>query len=111
LVLVGGVSPAHPQAVAAAAGATDVLEAARQVRTLLEALEGVPLAIGTTARAYCRPDLRAIPVREAASRAPAGAAWVFGTEKHGLTREQLQTCHLVARIPSAGPSLNPTSRS
>ncbi len=106
LVLVGGVATTHPQALAAAAGAGDVLSAARQVKTLAEALEGAALAIATTARPYDRPDLRALPVRVAAGRAPADAAWVFGTEKHGLTLLELQQCHLVASILSAGPSLN-----
>lgn len=109
LVLVGGVSPSHPQARAAAAGAWEVLDAARQVTTLSEALEGVGLAIGTTARHYERPDLRVVTVREAAGLAAAvgcEVAWVLGTEKHGLAVRELQLCHQVARIPAPGPSLN-----
>lgn len=109
LVLVGGVSPLHPQALAAAAGADAVLEAARQVAGLTEALEGVGLAIGTTARKYERPDLQVVPVRQAAALAKSSgddAAWVFGTEKHGLPAADLQQCHQIARIPAPGPSLN-----
>ncbi|MBM3271461.1 MAG: hypothetical protein FJZ01_27810 [Candidatus Sericytochromatia bacterium] len=107
LVLVGGVSRLHPLALAAAAGAEPILAAARQVGTLAEALAGAELAVATTARGYDRPDLRVVPVR-AAARLAAGreTAWVFGTEKHGLTVAELRACHQVARIPAPGPSLN-----
>jgi TrmH family RNA methyltransferase len=108
LVLVGGVSPTHPHALAAAAGGEPILQAARQVATLRVALAGSDLAIGTTAREYARPDLRVIPVREAAALTSGfgRVAWVFGTEKHGLTAADLQRCHQAARIPASGPSLN-----
>ena len=42
----------------------------------------------------------------ARSSSAGSAAWVFGTEKHGLTVEDLRLCHQIARIPAPGPSLN-----
>lgn len=108
LVLVGGVDPRHPQAIAAAAGADSILEAARSVESLDQALEGIACAVGTTARIYDRPDLRILPVRQAAGLAVRNApmAWVMGTERSGLTKQALIRCQILARIPSVGPSLN-----
>lgn len=100
----GGVAPRHPLAVRVAAGAEEILENAIQVESLEEALSGVILAIGTTARAVDSVDLRPQDPRTLATLArdlaQAGAiALIFGTEKHGLSREQLRRCHQVAHIP------------
>jgi TrmH family RNA methyltransferase len=100
----GGISPTHPTAVRLAAGADDILHAARPVETLDEALEGVVFAVGTTARPYDALDLRTREPREVATLArdyaEAGTvALVFGTERHGLLRETLKRFHQIARIP------------
>lgn len=104
LVLVGGVSPTHPQALAVSAGHEDVLTAARQVETLEAALEGAVLIVGTTARPQATIDRRAVLPDEAASlardHAAAGpVALVFGTEKTGMTNTELRVCHQLATIP------------
>ena len=104
LVLVGGVDPMHPMAVAAGPGAEEVLQSARTVRDLAAALAGF-VAIGTTARAYDRPDRQTTDLREVLTRAvwSGDVAWVFGPERSGLARTHLASCQLLARIPT-GPS-------
>ncbi len=108
----GGVDPRHPLAVRVAAGAEDILSNALQVDTLEEALDGVVFAVGTTARAVGSIDMQPQEPRTLATlardMAQAGPiALVFGTEKHGLSREQLRRCHQVAHIPGEeGTCLN-----
>ncbi|MEO8485935.1 MAG: TrmJ/YjtD family RNA methyltransferase [Betaproteobacteria bacterium] len=110
------VSPARfpdPEATALAAGATTVLDGARVVATLDQALDGVACAIGYTARPRgFAGDVRA--AREAAGLAIASAraghevALVFGTEMSGLSNEELARCTTAATIATnpAFASLN-----
>jgi tRNA/rRNA methyltransferase len=95
--------PDHVEAVALAAGAAPVLERARCVATLDDALEGAALTIGLSAR---RREFvgRALGVRQAAIEAIASAehgdvAIVFGTEMSGLTNDELARCAIAATIP------------
>jgi len=102
LVLVAPRSFPHPDAVALAAGATSVLDAARVVRTLDEALGGASLSIGLSARPRKFAG-RVLPLREAAAQAIAVArqrdvALVFGTEMSGLSNDELARCSIVATI-------------
>lgn len=104
LVLVEGVSPTHPQAIALAAGHEAVLHAARQVATLDQALAGTVFSVGTTARAMPGVDRQPVMPDEGArlAREHAGAgpvALVFGTEKSGMTNAELKRCHQVITIP------------
>lgn len=105
LVLVGGVDPLHERAVTLAAGHERLLRAARQVDSLEAALEGATLVLGTTARSWVGADRAPIEPREAArmarDHAEAGVvALVFGTEKHGMSNEDLRRCHQVVTIPA-----------
>lgn len=91
-------------AVAMACGADDVLLAAQVTTGLAEALVGVTLVVGCTAR---RRDLshRMLTVREAAPTIIAEAqhasvAVIFGTEMSGLSNEELEQCQLLMRIPA-----------
>jgi TrmH family RNA methyltransferase len=112
LVLVNPRLFPHPEADARASGADDVLGAARVVESLGAALAGCGFVAATTARdrdQYFRvADVRAAAARviEAARLAP--AAIVFGAERTGLTNEELESAHLLIRIPAseAYPSLN-----
>ena len=92
-----------PDAVSRAAGATAVLDRARVVATLPEALDGVACSIGYTARPReFAGDVRS--VRDAAAFAVASAraghevALVFGTEMSGLSNEDLARCTTAATI-------------
>jgi TrmH family RNA methyltransferase len=120
LVLVKPLRFPDPEATARASGADDVLARARVVDTLAEALEGCSLVFATTARErdswYRVVDARSAArriVTEARPRpgaqgpAPAVAV-LFGTERTGLTNEQLMSAHALLRIPAnpAYESLN-----
>src|SRR3546814_19761069 len=77
LVLVAPQRFPHADAIAMAAGADDVLEAALRVQTLAEAVADCRLVLGCTARSR-RVPLEELSPRAAASRAPAAA--LAGTE-------------------------------
>jgi len=97
----------RPEAVALASGASDVLAGARLCDTLEQALAPVTLAFALTARAR---DLGPPPcdIRQASRQArahldadpQAGVAIVLGTERAGLTNEQIGLCHRICHIPA-----------
>jgi len=112
LVLVSPRRFPDPEAVALASGAAALLDRARVVSTLDEAIEGAALAIGLSARPREFAG-RVLPVRDAAIEAIANAAhgdiaFVFGTEMSGLSNAELARCAIVATIPANAdyPSLN-----
>lgn len=89
---------------ARSAGASDVLDRARVVGTLSEALEDCVLVMGTSARGRKVP-WPVVPPPEAARQVlettPQGrVALVFGRENHGLSNDELQRCHYHIHIPS-----------
>lgn len=95
----------HADAQAFATGATDLLESAVICENLEEALAGTVLAIASTAR---RRDLahEVVDCREACRRLLAQAATsqvalVFGTERAGLTAEEISRCQSIAVIPTS----------
>lgn len=112
LVLVNPKQFPHSEATARASGADDVLAQARVVGSLSEALAGCGLVAATTSRERDQ-YFRVVDVRDAAARivaeaCRAPAAVVFGAERTGLTNEELETAHVLIRIPAhaAYPSLN-----
>jgi|SRR6185312_316051 len=105
LVLVNPAEFPHADASARASGAVDVLERARVVKTLDEALAGCTLVAGTSARqrGLGPPVLapRECLIRvHAAAAAGQETALVFGRERIGLTNEELGRCHILVNIPS-----------
>ena len=93
------------EATARAAGADDVLHAARVVGSVDEAVADCGLVLGTTARIR-RIEWPVIGPREAACRAVGQAvrapvAVLFGRESAGLTNAELDRCHALIRIPAA----------
>ena len=112
LVLVAPARFPDPEALARSAGATSVLDAARIVATLDEALAGCALAVGLSARPREYAG-RVQSLRDAAHEAIAHAsegdvALVFGTEMSGLSNDELSRCGIAATIPAneAFTSLN-----
>ena len=112
LFVVNGSSPLHANAYKLASGAEDILERAEEFLTLREAISEMGCVVGTTSRGGKEraPDLtpealakKLIPLSQ---KNLIGLA--FGSEKEGLTNEELSLCHLYARIPSmeSFPSLN-----
>jgi TrmH family RNA methyltransferase len=106
LVLVKPKEFPHPEATARASGADDVLAGARVVATLAEGLAGCGLVYATTARTR-EQYFRVVDAREASERmaaeisaGPAAVAVLFGTERFGLSNEQLLAAHALIRIPA-----------
>lgn len=104
LILVKPLAFPHPDAVARAAGALNVLERAEVVSDLDTALSGCALVAGTSARRRglgpdglppeaCVAELMSIPADQ-------DVAVVFGRERTGLTNEELDRCHLHLHIPA-----------
>ncbi|SFM24026.1 tRNA (cytosine(32)/uridine(32)-2'-O)-methyltransferase TrmJ [Marinobacter zhejiangensis] len=89
---------------ARSSGASDVLDNARVVNTLDEALSDCVLVMGTSARGRKVPWPVIPPhqaVETAAEHAAKGTvALVFGRESNGLSNEELQRCHYHIHIPS-----------
>lgn len=85
------------QAIALAAGASDVIGDAQIVDTLDEALAGCSLVVGTSARSRTLPwpmlDPRECGLKSVAEGQHAPVALVFGRERVGLTNDELQKCH------------------
>lgn len=105
LVLVHPKQFPHSEADALAASALDVLQQARVVATLDEALAGVTYVIGTSAR---QRDLAAplLTPRECGvwlntEPTPGRIAFLFGAERTGLSNEALDRCHVYVCIPTA----------
>jgi len=105
LVLVDPEDFPSPNAVARASGATDILDSARVVATLEEALAGCSLVLGTSARDRRIPwplldprECASVSVEQSAEGDE--VALVFGREYAGLTNEELQRCQYHVHIPS-----------
>lgn len=92
------------RATALAAGADDVLEHARICESLTEAIGDCVFAAGCTARLR---DI-ALPLLDPAQgaqrllleRVQGTVALVFGTERTGLTNDDLSRCHVAIHIPT-----------
>jgi tRNA/rRNA methyltransferase len=112
LILVAPRKYPHADARAMAAGAADVLDAARVVPTLAEALADRVLAVGFSSRGrdLSHPALNwreLVPEVLGTARSET-VALVFGNETYGLSNEELLACQRFATIPAnpAYPSLN-----
>ena len=94
----------HPDAVVRAAGADDILDAARVVDSVSAAMEGCVLGIAATARhremRHDMMDARAA-AHEAVAAAGSPVAILFGNETAGLTADEAANCRIWARIPTA----------
>jgi tRNA/rRNA methyltransferase len=112
LVVVNGCSPLHADAYKLASGAEDILERAEEFFTLREAISEMGCVVGTTSRGgrERRPDLtpEALARKLISLSMKNSIGLAFGSEKEGLTNEELSLCQLYVRIPSIGsfPSLN-----
>ncbi|PTT76750.1 rRNA methyltransferase, partial [Pelomonas sp. HMWF004] len=94
----------HEEAVAMASGAADILARARVVSTLAEALDGIDHACATamTPRDFGPPthEPRALFAELAAREAAPRLALVFGSERYGMSNEDVYRCHSVLSIPT-----------
>ena len=100
------------QAIALAAGASDVIGEAKIVDTLDEALAGCSLVVGTSARSRTLPwpmlDPRECGLKTISEAQDAPVAIVFGRERVGLTNDELQKCdyHVAIEANPEYSSLN-----
>ena len=112
LLLVDGCSPLHMNAYKLASGAEDILERAEEFPTLREAISEMGCVVGTTSRRGKERSPFLTPMALLKRIIPLSAknsiGIVFGSEREGLTNEELSLCHLYVRIPSSEsfPSLN-----
>jgi tRNA/rRNA methyltransferase len=89
--------------VAMASGAADILTRARIVATLDEALDGVAVACATamTPRDFGPPtQAPRAAMAPLAADAPGRVAFVFGSERYGLSNEDVWRCHTCLSIPT-----------
>lgn len=112
LVLVRPKAYPHPEASARASGAGDLLDRARVVDSVTDAVADVGFVAATTSRPRDQ-NFRALDLHDAAARIfemsqRGPAAVLFGAERTGLTNEELALAHLLIRIPANPdyPSLN-----
>ncbi len=104
LVLVAPARFPDAEATARASGADIVLERARVVYTLADALAGCAFVVGLSARPRAFAG-QVAPLREAAETAlqrvdDGDIALVFGTEMSGLSNTELAQCEIAATIPA-----------
>lgn len=96
----------HPDALALASGAGDILEQARIHASLADALGPTTLSFALTARARAMGpppcDIREAALQSAAELAQDDAriAIVLGTERSGLSNDEITLCQQVCHIPA-----------
>jgi len=100
----------------AAVGAADIIRSAKICDTLAEAVSDCQLLLGTSALQRRTPNRDVVVLNELsgymAGKLPAGEKWkvglLFGTERTGLTNEDLSYCQAVLNIPTCEkqPSIN-----
>lgn len=92
------------ETVALASGATDILARARVVPSLTDALDGITYACATamTPRDFGPPTHapRALFAELAASPVSLRVAFVFGSERYGMSNEDVYRCHACLSIPT-----------
>jgi tRNA/rRNA methyltransferase len=112
LIVVDGCSPLHINAYKLASGAEDILERAEEYPSLKDAVTEMGVLVGMTCRKGKERSPLLAPEELAKQIIPLSQnnliGFVFGSEKEGLTNEDLSLCHLYAKIPSSEsfPSLN-----
>jgi tRNA/rRNA methyltransferase len=94
----------HEDAIALASGAADILARARVVPTLAEALDGVDFVCATamTPRDFGPPthQPRALFAELAQRAVRPRLALVFGSERYGMSNEDVYRSHAVLSIPT-----------
>ncbi len=102
------VAPRYPNvqrkadAISLASGALDILDNARVVDTLTDALDGITFACATamTPRDFGPPTHAPRELFATLSATPHRVAFVFGTERFGMSNEDVYRCHACISIPT-----------
>ena len=82
-----------------------VLQEAREFSTVAEAVSDCHLVVGTTALGPRELELPFYGLEQAGKkmrRASGAAAILFGSEKFGLSNDDMSHCHWLTRIPTRG---------
>jgi tRNA/rRNA methyltransferase len=94
-----------------AVGAAPLLQAAQEFATVGEAVAGCTLVVGTTSVGHRelqhpvrRLEYGAKLILKRLAQSP--VALLFGSEKFGLSNEDLSHCHWLMRIPTTDPGLS-----
>jgi tRNA/rRNA methyltransferase len=92
----------QPEAVSRASGAADILQRARVVGLLAEALEGVTWACATamTPRDFGPPTFAPREHFPVLARSGHRVAFVFGPERTGLANDDVYRCHACLSVPT-----------
>jgi tRNA/rRNA methyltransferase len=87
---------------AMASGATDVLERTRIVPTLTDALDGISFACATamTPRDFGPPTHAPRELFATLKDSTHGVAFVFGSERFGMSNDDVYRCHACLSIPT-----------
>ncbi len=90
------------ETIAMASGATDVLAAARVVPELTAALDGISFACATamTPRDFGPPTFAPRALFETLAASEHHVAFVFGSERYGMSNEDVYRCHATLSIPT-----------
>jgi len=93
----------HPQAVAMASGAVDILQSARVVPDLTDALDDVTYACATamTPRDFGPPTHAPRALFATLAARAERVAFVFGSERFGMANEAVYRCNACLSIPTA----------
>lgn len=110
LRLVNPYDPSFREAVSAVGG-VHVLQSARVFPGVADAIADCSLVVGTTAaqRRELQQPIERLDAGMTAIRGNAGkSALLFGSEKFGLSNDDMSFCHMLLRIPTepATPSMN-----
>jgi len=113
MAVVAPFEPTWKEARSAAVGAKTVIARALAVPTLVDAIGDVTLVVGTTTGSRRNLGREVLPLPELAAwlrhrNARGRAALLFGSEKTGLSNEDMSHCHALVRIPTTldCPSMN-----
>ena len=92
----------HEDTVAMASGAADVLVRARVVASLAEALDGISYACATamTPRDFGPATHAPRPLFAELARSEHRVAFVFGSERFGMSNDDVYRCHACISIPT-----------
>lgn len=94
----------HPDAIARASRAEEILEQAQVCESLAQAIEGSHWVIGISARprkiSAATYTPRELINKMSEEYSELNIAWVFGRERYGLTNEELDLCHGICTIPA-----------
>ena len=111
--VVAAFEPTWDEARQAALSGDRVIAAARAVTSLADILSDTTLVLGTTTGSRRNLGRELLPLPELAAwlglrKARGRAALLFGSEKTGLSNEDMSHCHALVRIPTTPdcPSMN-----